>query len=180
MDSSPPGPSSLWRLAERRSRKAGSGNIFSNVNLWQLQRLFKAAGDHDAEQRAKLVWGLRDEADLAQALIGLRARSHRKRLRTNGRSALGSHWLQAFSHLRIEEISSDSQVQEADEESDSESGAQTRSESYTQESGGSGTPEALPEDQSPEGTSERPVPASSGLKRGGESNPDRYLHQILH
>uniref|UniRef100_A0A3P9J3S3 Arginine vasopressin-induced protein 1 n=1 Tax=Oryzias latipes TaxID=8090 RepID=A0A3P9J3S3_ORYLA len=81
-------------------RKAGSGNIFSNVNLWQLQRLFRAAGDHDAEQRAKLVWGLGDEADLAQALIGLRARSHRKRLRTNERSALGSHWLQAFSHLR--------------------------------------------------------------------------------
>uniref|UniRef100_A0A8C7X5B7 Arginine vasopressin-induced protein 1 n=1 Tax=Oryzias sinensis TaxID=183150 RepID=A0A8C7X5B7_9TELE len=81
-------------------RKAGSGNIFSNVNLWQLQRLFRAAGDHDAEQRAKLVWGLGDEPDLAQALIGLRARSHRKRLRTNERSALGSHWLQAFSHLR--------------------------------------------------------------------------------
>uniref|UniRef100_A0A3B3D1L7 Arginine vasopressin-induced protein 1 n=1 Tax=Oryzias melastigma TaxID=30732 RepID=A0A3B3D1L7_ORYME len=92
--------SSSTTLKMFTNRKAGSGNIFSNVNLWQLQRLFKAAGDHDAEQRAKLVWGLRDEADLAQALIGLRARSHRKRLRTNGRSALGSHWLQAFSHLR--------------------------------------------------------------------------------
>uniref|UniRef100_A0A8D0A5D9 Arginine vasopressin-induced protein 1 n=1 Tax=Sander lucioperca TaxID=283035 RepID=A0A8D0A5D9_SANLU len=66
------GPSSLWRLAERRSRKAGSANIFSNVNLWQLQRLFRAAGDQDAEQRAQLVWGHGDEAELAQALIGLR------------------------------------------------------------------------------------------------------------
>uniref|UniRef100_A0A3B4YAP4 Arginine vasopressin-induced protein 1 n=1 Tax=Seriola lalandi dorsalis TaxID=1841481 RepID=A0A3B4YAP4_SERLL len=72
------GPSSLWRLAERRSRKAGSGNIFSDVNLWQLQRLFKAAGDQDAEQRAQLVWGHGDEAELAQALIGLRARTHRR------------------------------------------------------------------------------------------------------
>lgn len=94
------GPSSLWRLAKRRSRKAGSGNIFSNVNLWQLQRLFRAAGDQDAEQRAQLVWGHRDEAELAQALIGLRARSHRRGLRTNGRDVLGSHWLQAFNHLR--------------------------------------------------------------------------------
>lgn len=94
------GPSSLWRLAERRSRKAGSGNIFSNVNLWQLQRLFRAAGDQDAEQRAQLIWGHRDEAELAQALIGLRARSHRRGLRTSGRDVLGSHWLQAFNHLR--------------------------------------------------------------------------------
>lgn len=94
------GPSSLWRLAERRSRKAGSGNIFSNVDLWQLQRLFRAAGDQDAEQRAQLVWGHRDEAELAQALIGLRARSHQRGLRIKGRDALGSHWLRAFNHLR--------------------------------------------------------------------------------
>ena len=76
------------------------GNIFSNVNLWQLQRLFRAAGDQDAEQRAQLVWGHRDEAELAQALIGLRSRSHRRGLRTNGRDVLGSHWLRAFNHLR--------------------------------------------------------------------------------
>lgn len=94
------GPSSLWRLAERRSRKAGSANIFSNVNLWQLQRLFRAAGDQDAEQRAQLVWGHGDEAELAQALIGLRARNHRRGLRANGRETLGSHWLRAFNHLR--------------------------------------------------------------------------------
>lgn len=94
------GPSSLWRLAERRGRKAGSGNIFSNVNLWQVQKLFRAAGDQDAEQRAQLVWGHGDEAELAQALIGLRARGHKRGLRTNGRGALGSHWLRAFNHLR--------------------------------------------------------------------------------
>uniref|UniRef100_A0A665VQD8 Arginine vasopressin-induced protein 1 n=1 Tax=Echeneis naucrates TaxID=173247 RepID=A0A665VQD8_ECHNA len=69
----------------RRNRKAGSGNIFSDVNLWQLQRLFRAAGDQDAEQRAQLVWGHGDEAELAQALIGLRSRSHRRGLRTNGK-----------------------------------------------------------------------------------------------
>lgn len=94
------GPAPLWRLAERRSRKAGSANIFSNVNLWQLQRLFRAAGDQDAEQRAQLVWGHGDEAELAQALIGLRARSHRRALRTKGKDTLGSHWLRAFNHLR--------------------------------------------------------------------------------
>ena len=94
------GPPPLWRLAERRSRKAGSGNIFSDVNLWQLQRLFRAAGDQDAEQRAQLIWGHRDEAELAQALVALRARSHHRGLRTNGRDILGSRWLRAFNHLR--------------------------------------------------------------------------------
>lgn len=93
-------PSSLWRLAERRNRKSGSGNIFSTVSLWQLQRLFRAAGDEDAEQRAQLVWGHRDEAELAQALVALQSRGHRRALRTNGRDAMGSHWLRAFNNLR--------------------------------------------------------------------------------
>uniref|UniRef100_A0A3Q3ELB0 Arginine vasopressin-induced protein 1 n=1 Tax=Labrus bergylta TaxID=56723 RepID=A0A3Q3ELB0_9LABR len=78
--------------SDRVSRKAGSGNIFSNVNLWQLQRLFRAAGDQDAEQRAQVVWGHGDEAELAQALIGLRARSHRRGLRSNGREMM-TNWL---------------------------------------------------------------------------------------
>uniref|UniRef100_A0A3Q2ZS57 Arginine vasopressin-induced protein 1 n=1 Tax=Kryptolebias marmoratus TaxID=37003 RepID=A0A3Q2ZS57_KRYMA len=69
----PSGPSSV-----RRNRKAGSGNIFSSVNLWQLQRLFRAAGDQDAEQRAQVIWGHRDDAELAQALIGMRTRSQRR------------------------------------------------------------------------------------------------------
>lgn len=94
------GPSSLWRLSDRRSRKAGSANIFSDVNLWQLQRLFQAAGDQDAERRAQLVWGHGDETELAQALKGLRGRSHRRGVRANGREVLGSHWLRAFNHLR--------------------------------------------------------------------------------
>uniref|UniRef100_A0A8D2ZM16 Arginine vasopressin-induced protein 1 n=1 Tax=Scophthalmus maximus TaxID=52904 RepID=A0A8D2ZM16_SCOMX len=90
----------LYHRFDSLCRKAGSGNIFSNVNLCQLQRLFKAAGDQDAEQRAQVVWGHRDEAELAQALIGLRTRSHRRGPRANGRDALGSHWLRAFNHLR--------------------------------------------------------------------------------
>uniref|UniRef100_A0A3B4U2D1 Arginine vasopressin-induced protein 1 n=1 Tax=Seriola dumerili TaxID=41447 RepID=A0A3B4U2D1_SERDU len=150
------GPSSLWRLAERRSRKAGSGNIFSDVNLWQLQRLFKAAGDQDAEQRAQLVWGHGDEAELAQALIGLRARSHRRGLRTNGRDALGSHWLPRCSPepRRRPTVGTTGRNTGA-------TGVQT-------------------EGHNPAGTSERPVRAGSGLRRGGESDPERYLHRILH
>lgn len=179
------GPSPLWRLAERRSRKAGSGNIFSNVNLWQLQRLFRAAGDQDAEQRAQLVWGHRDEAELAQALIGLRARSHRRGLRTNGRDVLGSHWLRAFNHLRIGENLPSSQGKDPAEESDSEAGAHGSPEPYRHTSvgttgRGTGATGALSKSQGPTGTSERPVRSGSGLRRGGDNDPERYLHRILH
>lgn len=179
------GPSSLWRLAERRSRKAGSGNIFSNVNLWQLQRLFRAAGDQDAEQRAQVVWGHGDEAELAQALIGLRARGQRRGLRTNGRDVLGSHWLRAFNHLRIGEGLPSSQGKDSGEESDPEAGAHSSPEPLRHTSAGTtgkgaGASVVLTESQGPAGTPERPVRASSGLRRGGESNPERYLHRILH
>ncbi|XP_074531911.1 uncharacterized protein avpi1 [Halichoeres trimaculatus] len=176
------GPSSLWRLADRRSRKAGSGNIFSNVNLWQLQRLFRAAGDQDAEQRAQLVWGHRDEAELAQALIGLRARSHRRGLRTNGREVLGSHWLRAFNHLKIGESSPSSQGKDTTEESESETSSSPEPHRYNSVGAtgrGTGARVGLTETQSPAGTSERPVRNVSGMRRG-ENNPERYLHRILH
>ncbi|KAK7930195.1 hypothetical protein WMY93_006590 [Mugilogobius chulae] len=85
---------SLWVLTGNRSRKSGYSNIFSGVNIHQLQRLFQAAGDRDAEHRARLVWKRSDDEDdddevqqtdgvkkaqsteeaagLAQALVGLR------------------------------------------------------------------------------------------------------------
>ncbi|XP_054654754.1 arginine vasopressin-induced protein 1 [Dunckerocampus dactyliophorus] len=177
------GPSSLWRLAERRTRKAGSGNIFSNVNLWQLQRLFRAAGDQDAEQRAQLVWAHRDEAELAQALIGLRARSHRRGLRANGRDTLGAHWLRAFNHLRIGEGFQSSQQKDPADEKDSESGSHSSEEPYqhtTETTGRStGTTVVLNESQGLRGLCERPGRAGSGLRRG-ENDPERYLHRILH
>lgn len=178
------GPSFLWQLAEKRSRKAGSGNIFSNVNVWQLQRLFRKAGDQDAEQRAQLVWGHRDDAELAQALIGLRARSHRRRLRTNGRNALGSHWLRAFNHLRIGESSPSNYGKDAREENDAEAEAHSSPEPHQRTTirttgRNTGATAVLTESQSPTGTSQRPVRTGSGLRRGGENNPERYLHQIL-
>ncbi|XP_030012073.1 arginine vasopressin-induced protein 1 [Sphaeramia orbicularis] len=177
------GPPALWRLAERRSRKAGSGNIFSNVNPWQLQRLFRAAGDQDAEQRAQLVWGHGDEAELAQALIGLRARSHRRGLRTNGRDVLGSHWLRAFNHLRIGESSSTSQRKDPGEETESESGVFNNPEPHKHSSAtgrSTGAPVLLTDDHSSADVSERPVRVGPGLRRGGENNPERYLHRIIH
>uniref|UniRef100_A0A096LPT4 Arginine vasopressin-induced protein 1 n=1 Tax=Poecilia formosa TaxID=48698 RepID=A0A096LPT4_POEFO len=102
----------------RRSRKSGCSNIFSGVNLHQLHRLFRTAGDRNAEHRAKLVWQdmeanpegaeagkrseeeqVEDEAGLAQALVGLRVRARNKTgIRAEGH---GEHkWLRTSGYLR--------------------------------------------------------------------------------
>ncbi len=112
--------------SERRNRKSGTANIFQGVNLRQLRRLFQAAGDPDAEQRAQMVWGNRraaageDGADreeededraraevetgLAQALVGLRVRArNRSGLRVEAhKDGTGTRWMRAFGHLRWE------------------------------------------------------------------------------
>lgn len=81
-----------WKFSNQRSRKSGCSNIFSGINLHQLHRLFRTAGDRDAEHHAKLVWrrmdgeveteveaeDMGDEAGLAQALVGLRVRARNK------------------------------------------------------------------------------------------------------
>lgn len=168
-----------WRLAERRGRKAGSGNIFGGVNLWQLQRLFRAAGDQDAEQRAQLVWGQGDEAELAQALIGLRARSRRRGLRAEARDGLGSRWMKAFNHLRIGDVSASSQVKDPVEGSNSEGGGHgnTEPQSRTLKGTERGGAEAT-DSQGPAGPPERP--SRAGLRKGRDKDPERYLHRILH
>ncbi|XP_010887340.1 arginine vasopressin-induced protein 1 [Esox lucius] len=172
------GPSTLWRLAERRSRKAGSGNIFGGVNLRQLQRLFTAAGDQDAEQRAQLVWGHEDEAELAQALIGLRARGRRRGIRAEGRETLGPRWLQAFNHLRIGESSASGQQSiEQPSACKTESGAAHSRPDTQGPEASRGAEETAKDESQTSGRQARPGPL---LKKGGASDPERYLHRVLH
>ncbi|XP_035806419.2 uncharacterized protein avpi1 [Amphiprion ocellaris] len=110
-----------WKFSSRHSRKSGRSNIFTGVNLHQLQRLFRTAGDRNAEHRAKLVWrgmdadlegaeeekeesGMEreDEAGLAQALVGLRVRARNKAgIRVEGHRE--HKWLRASGYVRIEE-----------------------------------------------------------------------------
>lgn len=105
--------------SERRIRKSGSANIFQGVNLRQLRRLFRSAGEPDAEQKARQVWRNRrraegDEEDgdgaeaseedeeedegLAQALVGLRVRARNR----SGIRAETSRGVRAFGHSRSE------------------------------------------------------------------------------
>ncbi|KAJ3610419.1 hypothetical protein NHX12_022511 [Muraenolepis orangiensis] len=170
-----------WRPGERRARKPGSANIFGGVALWQLQKLFRAAGDQEAEQRARLVWGHQGEAALAQALMGLRARGPRRGLRARGRrdGHTGSRWMRAFHHMRIGEESPErhgvtSNLQPWDTGAPPEPGTQTPAE---EDSEGSG-----PQSQGPVLTSETPClsEAALGPPRAPGGRPERYLHRIIH
>lgn len=87
--------------------------------------------------------------------------------------------------VRIRESSPSSQGKDPVEESDSEAGAHSSPEPHRHTpvvttGRGTGATVVLTESQGPAGTSERPVRTSSGLRRGGENKPERYLHRILH
>ncbi|XP_056227886.1 uncharacterized protein avpi1 [Seriola aureovittata] len=173
-----------WKVSNRRSRKTGCSNIFSGVNLHQLHRLFRTAGDRDAEHRAKLVWRGMDadidgaeekgeeegeerqvEAGLAQAMVGLRVRTRNKAgIRVEGHR--DHKWLRASGYLRIEEPLSNYTVE--DEEADPVS---SPGEFLLP------TEEDVPENQNPF----KPSSWRLGVARQDSArDSERYLHRILH
>ncbi|KAJ8264501.1 hypothetical protein GJAV_G00150040 [Gymnothorax javanicus] len=196
-----PEPSQFWQPMARRHRKSGSPNIFRDVNLRQLQRLFRRAGDQDAEQRAQLVWSHSDAADLTQALIALRTRGRRSRVRGEG-----SKWLQAFGHLRINEASVETPVPRINEASaetpvprinealvatasDGDLEAEPTSlcipeSTLNSMAGGQGGKPLAEGRIDLEQLQNAPVSSLRNrlgvVNQGRERNPERYLHRILH
>ncbi|KAL2083104.1 hypothetical protein ACEWY4_020877 [Coilia grayii] len=193
------GPSRVC-CGRSRSRKRGVADIFVGVSARELQRLFHSSGDQEAEQRAQVVWGRANEAELAQALMGLRARARRNR---------SPRWLRAFGHLRISECGSSQ-----DEPEDGECEDQTHSDvavthththtrtqsdsavTHTPNQTHTHAPGGKEEERSEEETqhthtdthshthTQSPPSLSSrvglALRRGVQSNPERYLHRIIH
>lgn len=82
--------------------------------------------------------------------------------------------------FRIGESSPSHQASQTDaaEEKDAEAGAHSSAEQHGHMCAAAGR--ATGENQSTAGTAEKPARVGSGLRRGGENNPDRYLHRILH
>ncbi|XP_053891207.1 arginine vasopressin-induced protein 1 isoform X2 [Malaclemys terrapin pileata] len=60
--------------ARARARKRAAANIFQDVGLPQLRRLFRSRGDERAEERARLVWEHAGDRRTAQALRQLSRR----------------------------------------------------------------------------------------------------------
>nr|XP_046234400.1 uncharacterized protein avpi1 [Scatophagus argus] len=172
-----------WKFSGQHGRKAGCSNIFTGVNLHQLHRLFRTAGDRDAEHRARLVWkGMdanmegeeenkedeeeerEDEAGLAQALVGLRVRARNKAgIRAEGHR--DHKWLKTSGYGRIEESLSGYAVE--DEEANV---APSPGEFLP------ATDEDITQIQNPFKTSWRLDVARQECARHSE----HYLHRILH
>lgn len=186
-----PGPSHVpcWHPTERQSRKTGTHDIFQGLNLRQLRRLFQVAGEQDAEQRARMVWGggrggrqtdtgerLDDEEEeeeevraeveigLAQALVGLRVRARtRSGIRAEGHRD-GIRRVRASTQHRSSEASLALPVDvdsEAELSGDLENRSSTERLAATPGDGGMA-----------EATSSR-----SGAR---ERDPERHLHRIRH
>ncbi|XP_063058573.1 uncharacterized protein avpi1 [Engraulis encrasicolus] len=178
-----PGPSHVpcWTPPERQVRKTGTHDIFQGVNLHQLRRLFQVAGEQDADQKAKLVWGGGGGGDgdgeeveigLAQALVGLRVRARNK----NGIRAESLRDRRARNPAlhRFGDSASRHSADEPDADSEAATGCDAT-------------------ELDPEGSSsgaERLAAVARSDKemvdvscdRGGarERDPDRHLHRILH
>lgn len=191
-----PGPSqpTFCRPAasERRIRKSGSANIFQGVNLRQLRRLFRSAGEPDAEQRARMVWGDwtagagegedggqdeeegEDEDRLAQALVGLRVRArNRTGIRAEPHrsdSVTATRGVRAFGHSRYSERPQGQSSESTADDNDAALGACGGQDPLTAGSHDSG--DILYEEEEARGSWSR----SSAV----EKDPERYLHRIRH
>ncbi|XP_051883776.1 transcriptional and immune response regulator [Pristis pectinata] len=92
---------------ERKSRKKASANIFQDVDLGQLQALFRKSGDENAEERARIIWERekQGEHDVTQALMELKSKKTQFFFQHNksGAEFLGLIWLKAFNKLRIKD-----------------------------------------------------------------------------
>ncbi|XP_078079202.1 uncharacterized protein avpi1 [Mustelus asterias] len=100
-------PAWLGSRSVRKSRKKASANIFQDVELGQMQALFRKSGDENAEERARIIWEKEKhgEQDIALALMELKSRKTQLFFQHNktGAEFLGLMWIKAFNRLRIKD-----------------------------------------------------------------------------
>ncbi|OCT70157.1 arginine vasopressin-induced protein 1 isoform X2 [Xenopus laevis] len=100
-------PSAPWQGPVPRSRKKASANIFKDINLLQIQTLFRTSGDECAEERARIICEYAEDKRVAEALIRLRRKKRGKRAHRLSPKAsndrIGTLSVQHFSKLCINE-----------------------------------------------------------------------------
>ncbi|XP_044153442.1 arginine vasopressin-induced protein 1 [Bufo gargarizans] len=100
-------PAAAWQAPEPRTRKKASANIFKDIDLLQIQTLFRTNGDELADERAQIIYNYAGDRHVADALIKLRRKKRNKgfRLSHQKRSGdgIGGLSVQNFSKLCIKE-----------------------------------------------------------------------------
>lgn len=100
-------PEAAWQAPEPRARKKASANIFKDIDLLQIQTLFRTSGDECADERAQIIYNYAGDRRIAEALIKLRKKKrnkgfHSPHTKLNG-DGIGGLSVQNFSKLCIKE-----------------------------------------------------------------------------
>ncbi|XP_069835006.1 arginine vasopressin-induced protein 1 [Dendropsophus ebraccatus] len=149
-----------WQAPEPRTRKKASANIFKDIDLLQIQTLFRTSGDECADERAQIIYNYAGDRRIAEALINLRRKKRNKGFHTShpklSGDGMGGLSVQNFSKLCINE----------DEASGEEDPAQSVSD---------------PQDRPPLCTAKKATGVQrtkNKLKRHQKRQISGYLHQI--
>ncbi|XP_043912161.1 arginine vasopressin-induced protein 1 [Protopterus annectens] len=173
-DGYPASPAPCWRRSEMLRRKKAAADIFEDIDLDQMADLFRKTGDKKAEERARIIWELKDSEDIGEALMQLKGKKQTVSLTDPAQPSderrhefKGVLWLKAFSNLCIDDSKcrviglSDGEVAQ----SALPSQANFRSKKLQKQK------------------HKIRVPVKKTKKRGKmmlSQDPARYLHQILH
>ncbi|KAG8551232.1 hypothetical protein GDO81_004017 [Engystomops pustulosus] len=100
-------PPSTWQAPEPRIRKKASANIFKDIDLLQIQTLFRTSGDECADERAQIIYNYAGDRRIAEALAKLRRKKKNKGFHLShpklSGDGLGGLSVQNFSRLCIKE-----------------------------------------------------------------------------
>ncbi|KAM8924134.1 arginine vasopressin-induced protein 1 [Pelodytes ibericus] len=117
-------PPAHWQTPEPRVRKKASANIFKDIELLQIQTLFRTSGDEHADERAQIIYNYAEDRRIAEALIKLRPKKRKKAIHRAAPRLISDHIetlsVQNFSKLCINETNYSSAEPESDQPSASE------------------------------------------------------------
>lgn len=167
-------PAPRWRRSELIRRKKAAADIFEDIDLDQMADLFRKTGDKKAEERARIIWELREGQNISEALMQLKGTKETVSPTDSSQPSddrqhefNGFLWLKAFNNLCIDDSKchitglSDREVAQ----SALPSQADFRNKKLQKQK------------------NKARVPVRKMKKRGRmmlSQDPARYLHQILH
>ncbi|XP_075072031.1 arginine vasopressin-induced protein 1 [Mixophyes fleayi] len=100
-------PAIPWQPPEPRARKKASANIFKDIDLLQIQTLFRTSGDECAEERAHIIYNCAGDRRIAEALVKLRRKKRNKSFHSSppklSSDRIGGLSMQNFNNLCINE-----------------------------------------------------------------------------
>ncbi|XP_066457184.1 arginine vasopressin-induced protein 1 isoform X1 [Eleutherodactylus coqui] len=115
-------PAAAWKAPEPRTRKKASANIFKDIDLLQIQTLFRTCGDECADERAQIIYNYAGDKSIAEALIKLRRKKRNKGFHSSHHKLsgdrIGGLSVQNFSKLCIKEDGSSAEEEPAQPTSD--------------------------------------------------------------